>query len=80
MSSSRDSGGRAARGRPRRRIFVTAALVFMRGANPNFEVPRADRANFRKSVAALRAQLALAPAPKKARLLSRLDAVARRFR
>ncbi|HEX8354909.1 MAG TPA: SH3 domain-containing protein [Pyrinomonadaceae bacterium] len=49
------------------------------GSNPVFEVPREDRADFRKNVAALRAQLAQVPAAKKARLLGRLDAVARRF-
>ena len=52
----------------------------LRGANPVYEVPPADRANFRKSVAALRAQLALVPAAKKARLLGLLDEIARRFR
>jgi hypothetical protein len=52
----------------------------LRGSNPVYEVPSADRANFRKSVAALRAQLALVPAPKKARLLAQLDTVARHFR
>jgi hypothetical protein len=52
----------------------------LRGGNPVFEVPRADRANFRRSVAALRAQLALVPAPKKARVLGLLDGIARRFR
>ncbi len=50
-----------------------------RGANPVFEVPREDRAAFRKSVAELRAQLALVPAAKKARLLAQLDRLARRF-
>ncbi len=52
----------------------------LRGSNPVFEVPREDRANFSKSVAGLRAQLALVPAPKKARVLSQLDEIARRFR
>jgi hypothetical protein len=52
----------------------------LRGANPVFEVPRADRANFRQSVAALRAQLAGVPAAKKAAVLGQLDAIARRFR
>lgn len=50
-----------------------------REGNSPYEVPRADRASFRKSVAALRAQLALVPAGKKARVLGQLDAVARRF-
>jgi hypothetical protein len=49
------------------------------GDNSPYEVPRADRANFRQSVAALRAQLALVPAAKKARVLGQLDAIARRF-
>ena len=52
----------------------------LRGANPVFEVPRADRASFRQSVAALRAQLAGVPAAKKAAVLGQLDAIARRFR
>jgi hypothetical protein len=52
----------------------------LRGSNPVFEVPRDDRANFGKSVAALRAQLALVPAPKKSQLLSQLDTIERRFR
>ena len=52
----------------------------LRGANPVYEVPPADRANFRKSVAALRAQLALVPAAKKARVLGQLDEITRRFR
>lgn len=51
----------------------------LRGADSPFEVPREDRPNFRRSVAALRAQLALVPAPKKARVLARLDEIARRF-
>jgi hypothetical protein len=51
----------------------------LRGRRPNYEVPRADRPNFRRSVAQLRAQLAAVPAPKKARALGRLDAIARRF-
>lgn len=51
----------------------------LRGSNPVFEVPREDRANFRKSVAALRAQLALVPAAKKARVTGQLDAIAKRF-
>ena len=52
----------------------------LRGANPVFEVPPDDRANFRKSVAALRAQLALVPAAKKARVTELLDEIERRFR
>jgi hypothetical protein len=52
----------------------------MRGANPVFDVPRADRAEFRKTVAEMRAQLALVPARKKARVLGQLDAISRRFR
>lgn len=48
-------------------------------ANSPYEVPREDRANFRKSVAALRAQLALVPAAKKARVMGQLDAIAKRF-
>jgi hypothetical protein len=51
----------------------------LRGSNPVYEVPREDRASFRKSVAALRAQLALVPAAKKARVLGHLDAIAKRF-
>lgn len=52
----------------------------LRGGNSPYEVPRDDRANFRQSVARLRAQLALVPAAKKARVLGQLDAIARRFR
>lgn len=52
----------------------------LRGSNPVFEVPPADRASFRRSVAALRAQLALVPAPKKARVLGQLDVISRHFR
>jgi hypothetical protein len=51
----------------------------MRGSNSPYEVPRDDRANFLKSLAALRAQLALVPAAKKARVLGQLDAIAKRF-
>jgi hypothetical protein len=51
----------------------------LRGSNPVFEVPREDRASFRKSMAALRAQLALVPAARKARVLGQLDAIAKRF-
>ena len=50
-----------------------------REANSPYEVPREDRANFRRSVARLRAQLALVPAAKKARVLGQLDRVAGRF-
>lgn len=52
----------------------------LRGGNPVYEVPRADRPNFRRSVAALRAQLAAVPAAQKARVTGQLDAIARRFR
>lgn len=52
----------------------------LRGSNPVYEVPPADRASFRRSVAALRAQLALVPAAKKARLTGLLDEIARCFR
>ena len=51
-----------------------------RGENNPYAVPPDDKASFRKSVAALRAQLAAVPAAKKARVLGLLDAVARRFR
>lgn len=52
----------------------------LRGNNPVYEVPPADRANFRQSMASLRAQLALVPAAKKARLTGQLDEVAKHFR
>jgi hypothetical protein len=52
----------------------------LRGSNPVFEVPPADRADFRKSVAALREQLAPVPAARKARVAGLLDEVERRFR
>jgi hypothetical protein len=51
----------------------------LRGSNPVYEVPPADRANFRRSLAALRAQLAQVPDAKKARVLGQLDEIARRF-
>ncbi|HWS89732.1 MAG TPA: SH3 domain-containing protein [Pyrinomonadaceae bacterium] len=51
----------------------------LRGGNPAYEVPREDRANFRRSLAQLRAQLALVPAAKKARVLGQLGRIARRF-
>jgi hypothetical protein len=50
-----------------------------RESNSPYEVPRDDRTNFRQSLAALRAQLALAPAAKKACVLGQLDAIAKRF-
>jgi len=50
-----------------------------RGGNSPYEVPREDRASFRQSVAALRAQLALVPAARKARVLAQLDTIAKRF-
>jgi hypothetical protein len=49
-------------------------------ATPSYDVPRAERAEFRKSVAALRAQLVPVPSPKKARTLKLLDGIASRFR
>ena len=52
----------------------------LRGSNPVYEVPPADRASFRRSVAALRTQLALVPAAKKARVTGLLDEIARHFR
>ncbi|HEX7956168.1 MAG TPA: SH3 domain-containing protein [Pyrinomonadaceae bacterium] len=52
----------------------------LRGPNPVYEVPRADRASFRRSLASLRAQLAPVPAAKKARALGLLEEIARRFR
>ena len=52
----------------------------MRRRDPVFHVPREDRADFRKTVAELRGQVASAASPKKAPLLRRLDAIARRFR
>jgi hypothetical protein len=51
----------------------------LRGRNPVYEVPRDDRESFRKSLAALRAQLAPVPAAKKARVTGQLDAIAKRF-
>ncbi|MET0621932.1 MAG: SH3 domain-containing protein [Pyrinomonadaceae bacterium] len=60
--------------------FFSQVTEDLRGSNPVFEVPREDRPNFRKSVAALRAQLALVPAAKKARVVARLDEIERHFR
>ena len=50
-----------------------------REGNSPYEVPHDDRANFRQSMAALRAQLAPVPAAKKARVLGQLEAIAKRF-
>jgi hypothetical protein len=50
-----------------------------RAGNAPYEVAPADRASFRQSLDALRAQLALVPAAKKARVLGQLDAVAKLF-
>lgn len=52
----------------------------MRSKTPSFEVPRADRAEFRKAVAELRARVAAAAGPKKAQMLRQLDAIASRYR
>jgi hypothetical protein len=52
----------------------------LRSPKPVYEVPRADRAEFRKTAAALRAQIAGAASPKKTPLLTQLDAIVRRFR
>lgn len=60
--------------------FLGHVTEDLRGSNPVFEVPRDDRANFRRSLVALRARLALVPAPKKARVVAQLDEIARRFR
>ncbi len=60
--------------------FLGHVTEDLRGANPVFEVPSEDRASFGKSVATLRAQLALVPAAKKARVVGQLDEIARRFR
>ena len=52
----------------------------LRESNSPYEVARADRANLRRSMAALRAQLALVPAAKRARVSGQLDAIAQHFR
>lgn len=52
----------------------------IKSRNPAFEVPRADRAEFAKSVAELRASVNAAASPKKTPLLARLDAIARHYR
>jgi hypothetical protein len=57
--------------------YVTEDL---RGPKPVYEVPRADRAEFRKTAATLRAQVAAAASPKKTLLLTQLDAIVRHFR
>ncbi|MFL6257386.1 MAG: hypothetical protein ACJ74T_20455 [Pyrinomonadaceae bacterium] len=62
------------------RLTLGTVVEDLRGSNPVYEVPPADRANFRRSLAALRAQLALVPAAKKARVLGQLDAIAPHFR
>jgi hypothetical protein len=57
--------------------YVTEDL---RGPNPVYEVPPADRAEFRKTAATLRAQIAAAASPKKTPVLTQFDAITRRFR
>lgn len=52
----------------------------LRGPRPAFAVERVDRPEFRKTAAALRAQVAAAASPKKSPLLAQLDAIMRRFR
>jgi hypothetical protein len=51
----------------------------MNGSNPVYEVPKEDRADFQKTVAELRAQVAAASSAKKTRLLKQLDDIAQRF-
>lgn len=52
----------------------------LRGGNSAYNVPHEDAAEFQKTVAELRAQLAPVTSPKKARLLKQLDELASRFR
>lgn len=52
----------------------------LRGKDSPYEVSRADRPSLRRGLDELRAQLALVPAAKKARVLAQLDEIARRFR
>jgi hypothetical protein len=52
----------------------------LRSATPSYDVPREERAEFRKSVAELRAQLVPVASPKKAHALNLLDGIAGRFR
>ena len=51
-----------------------------RSANPVYEVPKEDRADFQKLLAELRAQVSPAASAKKVRLLQQLDELAQRFR
>jgi hypothetical protein len=51
----------------------------LRGSTPVYNVAREDRAELRKTIAMLRAQIASTASPKKAGLLRQLEAIARRF-
>jgi hypothetical protein len=60
--------------------FLGYVTEDLRGPNPVYEVPPADRAEFRKTAATLRAQIAAAASPKKTPVLTQFDAIVRRFR
>jgi hypothetical protein len=52
----------------------------LRRSNSSYDVPREDRAEFQKTVATLRAQVAPVTSPKKTRLLKLLNDLAQHFR
>lgn len=60
--------------------LLTQVSEDLRGSTPSYNVPREDYAEFQKTVAELRAQLATIASPKKASLLRLLDDIARHFR
>jgi len=60
--------------------MIDAVVEDMRSENPVYEVPSGEDADFKKSLAELRAQLAPAGTPEAARLLKQLDAIERRPR
>lgn len=59
---------------------LTEIVKSISSPNNPYEVPAADRAEFRRTVALLRAQISAVPNPNRARALRQLDALARHFR
>lgn len=55
-------------------------VMDLNASNPVYQVPTEDRAEFRKTVAALRAELSPVANEKSAQLLKQLDEIERRFR
>ena len=59
--------------------FLASVVEDQHADNPVFQVPPEDRAELAKTIAELRAQVAPAAHPLRARALEQLDAVARRY-